>query len=81
MSAAQALGGADPAKLQAELNRHVIELAWDGRAARVAEGRLALDLAVRLLARLYPALRLTPLDAKAGDRLPEAGGPGAGHQS
>ena len=71
MSAAQALGGADPAELQDELGRHVIEMAWDGFAARLTEGRLALDLAVRLLARLYPALRLTPLDAKAAALLPQ----------
>lgn len=68
MSAAQALQGADPAQVQAELDSHVVELAWDRRAAQTVEGQAALDLGVRLLARLYPILRLSPLDAAAARR-------------
>ncbi|TNC65786.1 E2 ligase fold family C protein [Rubellimicrobium roseum] len=65
LSAVQVLQGSNPAELRARLEAHIVELAFDGLAAGAAEGRAGLDLAVRLLARLYPTIRLTPLDKGA----------------
>ncbi|HZF93886.1 MAG TPA: E2 ligase fold family C protein [Allosphingosinicella sp.] len=58
LSASQALRGIAPAAIQQRLETIVVELAFDDHAAVAAEGRIALDLAVRLLARLYPTLRI-----------------------
>lgn len=65
LSAAQALQGFDPQEIRTRLEGLAVELAFDGAAATRAEGRAALDMAARLLARLYPTLRLTPLDTAA----------------
>lgn len=65
MSLTQALSGADAAALETRLAAQVVELAFDRHATGTSEGRAALDLSVRLLARLYPRLRLTPLEASA----------------
>lgn len=61
MSAAQALRGQDPSAIRATLESQTVELAFDPKAAASPEGEAALDLAVRLLARLYPKLRIRQL--------------------
>ena len=66
MSVTQALRGADANALEARLAAQVVELGFDRRAAETFEGRASLDLAVRLLARLYPSLRLMAFDQAAG---------------
>jgi hypothetical protein len=65
MSAGQAIRGGDPSAIRARLGQQVVELAFDGVAANAAEGRAGLDLALRLLVRLYPTIRLTALDPDA----------------
>ncbi|WP_257839645.1 E2 ligase fold family C protein [Phenylobacterium sp. J426] len=61
LSAAQALQGFNPQEIRTRLAGLAVELAFDASATTRAEGRAALDMAARLLARLYPTLRLTPL--------------------
>ncbi len=48
------------------LQRHMVGVALDAAAARSPEALATLDLCVRLLARLYPALAVLPLDDEAG---------------
>jgi hypothetical protein len=66
LSAAQALRMTDFSKIQARLEAQVVELAFDAAAANAAEGQASLDMAIRLLARLYPVLRITCLDGTEG---------------
>lgn len=65
MAAAQALQGVDYASLAASLESHVVGLAFDDRAVTRAEGKLALELAINLLARLYPRLVILPESSHA----------------
>jgi hypothetical protein len=70
LSASQALRGIEPSAIQDRLETQVVELAFDAEAAAEPEGRMSLDLTVRLLARLYPNLRLTDLgDNAAGPKV------------
>jgi ThiF family len=57
LAAAQILDGFDEAAFSAALDSPV-GLAWTDDAASSIEGRALLDLAIRLLARLYPAIEL-----------------------
>lgn len=69
VAAAQILAGFDEEAFQRRLESETIELAF-GSAARLREGRHALDLAVRLIARLYPVISIRPQakgDALADD--------------
>jgi hypothetical protein len=45
----------------------VIGLTFDESAANPPEGQTTLDLAVRLLARLYPAIAINPVGSAADD--------------
>jgi len=65
MAASQVLAGFDVAGFSATLGRHVIGIALDGNAAGTAEGQAALDMCVRLVSRLYPAISLLHLDGAA----------------
>ena len=56
LAAWQVLEGADYAALTAELEQVTIGVAFDETAAASPEGRILLELAVNLLARLYPQL-------------------------
>jgi hypothetical protein len=60
VAAAQVLQGVDYASLAASLESHVVGLAFDDRVVTRAEGKLALELAINLLARLYPRLAIIP---------------------
>jgi hypothetical protein len=60
LAAAQALQGVDYASLATSLESRVIGLAFDDHAVSQREGKLALDLAMNLLARLYPRLAIIP---------------------
>lgn len=71
MSASQALRGIEPSAIQERLESQIIELLFDDTAAAATEGRAALDLAVRLLVRLYPNMRLTPLGTQAAALQPQ----------
>jgi hypothetical protein len=59
VAAAQILGGFDEAAFRSRLESERIELSF-GADARRREGRHTLDLALRLAARLYPAISLRP---------------------
>jgi hypothetical protein len=61
LSASQALRGIQPGAIKERLEANAVEIAFDDQAAAAGEGRFALDLTVRLLARLYPSLRITGL--------------------
>jgi hypothetical protein len=65
LSAAQAIQGVDPDVINARLQTYVVELSFDRSAASSMEGRLALDMAVRLLSRLYPTIKITGPDREA----------------
>lgn len=59
------LHGINPDAFKEVLSREAIGIAFDRKAAQTAEGRASLDLATRLLARLYPSLAFVPCDAVA----------------
>jgi hypothetical protein len=65
VAAAQALQGVDYASLATSLESRVAGLAFDDRAVARPEGKLALELAINLLARLYPRLAIIPDGAHA----------------
>lgn len=61
-SAAQVLNLVDPDAFERQLNEVTVTLAFDKQAATSLEGLSALDLATRLVARLYPRVRVLALD-------------------
>src|SRR5262245_21002526 len=65
VAAAQALQGINYTSLAAALEAQVVGVAFDNLAATRSEGRVALDLAINLLARLYPRLVIIPNSAHA----------------
>lgn len=65
-SAAQALRGFEAAAFEAKLDEAPIGIAFDAEASRSPEGRATLDMAVRLLSRLYPKIAIVPLGAAQG---------------
>lgn len=65
VAAAQALQGVDHSSFAAVLESHVIGLAFDDAAAASPEGKHSLELAINLLARLYPRLSIVPEGSKA----------------
>lgn len=60
-AASQVLANFRLEDFKARLSAHVVALSFDDAAVNSAEGRASLDLAVRLLARLYPALAAHPV--------------------
>jgi hypothetical protein len=52
------LQGFDPAAFADVLEKHVVALSWDAESASSPAGRVALEMSVELLARLYPTLLL-----------------------
>lgn len=69
-AASQVLQGFDLSDFRARLDARAVGLAFDGSALRSPEGAAILDLSVRLLARLYPALSFLPLDEEAEAGVP-----------
>jgi hypothetical protein len=65
VAAAQALQGVDYTSLSASLEARVVGLAFDDHAILRPEGKLAPELAINLLARLYPRLAITPSGTRA----------------
>jgi hypothetical protein len=65
LSAAQVIRGVDADFIKARLESQLIEILFDDAAVSTSEGQAALDMTVRLVARLYPSIRLTPLGARA----------------
>jgi hypothetical protein len=65
LAVAQALQGVDYAALAATLEAQVVGLAFDNSAATRPEGKMALKLAINLLARLYPRIVIIPNGADA----------------
>jgi hypothetical protein len=63
LSAASLLRGPDYAAVRELLGTHRIAVRYDTRAADTEEGRWTVELLANLLARLYPALSVAPLDA------------------
>jgi len=63
--AAQVLRELDDGTFERRLGEVVVALVFDTQAATSVEGLAALDMAARLIARLYPRVRVVPLD---GDR-------------
>jgi hypothetical protein len=66
-SASQALREFDDDRFTQALLAQPVTLAFDEAALAAPEGRATLDLTVRLLARLHPALELLPLGAAQRD--------------
>jgi hypothetical protein len=66
-SASSLLAGFDPTGFTARLGAQRVALALDASAASSAEGRAAAELALDLLARLYPTVDVVPLGP--GDEL------------
>lgn len=60
-AAATLLRGFNREQFVAVLDRQVIGLTFDDKAVSTFEGKTALDLAINLLARLYPTLAILPL--------------------
>lgn len=67
LSAAQVIRGVDADFIKARLESQLIEIVFDDAAVSTSEGQAALDMTVRLVARLYPSIRLTPLGASASE--------------
>lgn len=63
LSAAHLLEGFEYGAFKARLEAQRIAIAFDAAAAESTEGRWALELIVNLLARLYPALIIAPLES------------------
>lgn len=61
-AASQLLEGFDLKAFEHVLNGQVVGVAFDGEAASSTEGAATLDLAVRLIARLYPEIAVLSLD-------------------
>ena len=70
LSAAQVIRGVDADFIKARLESQLIEIVFDDAAVSTSEGQAALDMTVRLVARLYPSIRLTPLGASANEYAP-----------
>lgn len=60
-AASQVLANFDLASFEKILEKQVVGLAFDASATKTSEGQAALDMSVRLLARLYPTISLLPL--------------------
>lgn len=60
-SAAQVLRDFDPGAFEKRLDEVTVTIAFDTHAATCLEGVAALDLSTRLIARLYPRVRVLPL--------------------
>src|SRR2546423_1045335 len=63
-AARQVLSDFDVERFRETLERTPVGVTWDEVAATTTEGRATLDLAVDLLARLYPEVRLKALDSR-----------------
>ncbi|WFU80766.1 E2 ligase fold family C protein [Bradyrhizobium sp. CIAT3101] len=61
-SVAQVLRDVHPDAFEQRLAETVVTLAFDSQAASTAEGLASLDMAARLIARLYPRVRVLMLD-------------------
>jgi hypothetical protein len=70
LAAADVLRGFNSAAFAAALETRTVGIAFDGRAAETDEGRVALELATDLFARLYPRLALLPNGVEAGRMTP-----------
>ena len=68
MAAAQVLQGFDRDALAAALESRAVGIAFDGAAARSLEGCRTIELAVNLMARLYPRLAIVPQGPRTGKR-------------
>ncbi|OLC11707.1 MAG: hypothetical protein AUH44_01765 [Chloroflexi bacterium 13_1_40CM_68_15] len=64
-AAAHAIAGFDPGAFRDTLERAHVGVTFGAQAATRAEGRALLDLTVRLLARLYPSVRIAT-DSRGG---------------
>src|SRR6266566_1237403 len=56
LAASSVLSGCNPRAFTAVLERHVVGIAFDDKAAGSPEGQVLLDLLVNILARLYPVI-------------------------
>jgi hypothetical protein len=65
LAATQLLEGFDYKRLTEYLEDKTIGIAFDVQATRSLEGKLTLELAINLLARLYPRLQLHPIGPNA----------------
>ena len=65
VAASQVLQGIDYSSLAAALESHVVCLTFDDAATVSPEGKRSIELAVNLLARLYPRLSIVPKGSRA----------------
>ena len=68
-SASQVLANFELQPFLERLDNHVVGIGFDAEAASSPEGRSTLDLAVRLLARLYPRMAIVPISDMPSDYL------------
>jgi hypothetical protein len=61
MAVATVLGKADPDWFRERLKRLAVCIAFDDVAASTSEGQVSLDLALDLLARFYPGIKVLEL--------------------
>lgn len=64
-AASQALRGFDASAFKSTLNKQRVAIAIDRSAANRHEGRALADLAIRLLARMYPRILIVALDKES----------------
>ena len=69
LAASHILQGYDSAEFESRLLAAPVEVAFDGEAVKSVEGLATLDLAIRILSRLYPHLILSALDEIAQQHL------------
>lgn len=67
LAASQVLSGFDSAVFEEALNEHTVGVFFDDAAAESPEGRITLELAVNLLARLYPRMAIVSEGAVTGE--------------
>lgn len=66
VAASQVLQGIDYSSLAASLESHVVGLSFDDAAVTAPEGKRSIELAINLLARIYPRLSIVPNGSQAG---------------
>jgi hypothetical protein len=66
-AASQVLANFRLEDFKGRLSAHVVALSFDDAAVNSPEGRASLDLSVRLLARIYPALAVHPMGSAASE--------------
>src|SRR5579871_1429030 len=70
LAASEILSGFSYLHFEQVLKNVIVQIGYDSKDASTFEGQCALDMSVRLLARLYPTLSIKALDDEANSILP-----------